>query len=545
MVWVMRRTIFITLLGAALAGVAAVETALAAPGNSPGAAPLVGAAGAKLAFDTRSYSAATTDPAASCTGGQPVRGSAWLRLRPRRSTLVRLSAVGRAQTSVAALYAVRPLAGTELICFARPAASTAAATEHVLAAGVTYFLMLGTMTEDDVLDVGIQLQPTRWLAAPPLAARRQGPGVVSDGASLYSFGGYQSSFTNPGQPTAFHSVAINRFDLRRGRWSTVGAMPTGLSYAEPVYLSGRVFIPGGRTDPVRGANCMVSTHHAFNPATRRWSTKRSYDGAPIFDYTTAADPRRGIYYMVGGAWDPTPCDFGSQFADVQPLNVVRAYDVRRDVWTDLPPMPTRRQGARAEVVNGFLIVAGGLDGRTASSALEIYDPRTGTWYTGAPLPLATWEPGSGIGITRNGRPTLVLAGGWTHAFGGIDHGVTQIYDIGSGRWSYDSARLTPREGMGAAVLGGRLFTVGGFQGEAVRAVEHLAIDRKPPTLSFRRTSTGGVRIRASDSSGIAAVRWRLGTRWRSGTVIPPGAAASSLIVRARDRAGNTATSRVR
>ena len=66
------------------------------------------------------------------------------------------------------------------------------------------------------------------------------------------------------------------------------------------------------------------------------------------------------------------------------------YDPATDQWERLPDLPTQRNHLAMAAVNGRIIVAGGRTGPGAMAervdVVEIYDPATGRWTRGAPLP---------------------------------------------------------------------------------------------------------------------------------------------------------------
>ena len=86
-----------------------------------------------------------------------------------------------------------------------------------------------------------------------------------------------------------------------------------------------------------------------------------------------------------------PCIRGLQ-------NELYAYDPITDQWSARAARPTYRTGFASAVVNGLLYVIGGRgqvgDGPLSVTAddhkshVEIYDPATDRWSTGAPLPTA-------------------------------------------------------------------------------------------------------------------------------------------------------------
>src|SRR5215217_6167213 len=108
-------------------------------------------------------------------------------------------------------------------------------------------------------------------------------------------------------------------------------------------------------------------------------TARSGGGAAVID---------GKIYVVGGR-PPRGADLA-------------VYDPAADSWTVLPDMPTQRNHLAVGAIDGMLYVAGGRFGGGVGSqmtdVLEIYNPRTNTWSSGA----AMLAPRAGVmGVAAN------------------------------------------------------------------------------------------------------------------------------------------------
>jgi N-acetylneuraminic acid mutarotase len=90
-----------------------------------------------------------------------------------------------------------------------------------------------------------------------------------------------------------------------------------------------------------------------------------------------------------------------------------------------------------------------------TSYLNIYDPRTNAWTSGAPMPSA-----------RSGMAVAVYDGK-IFAIGGEQSGMTsafttnEAYDPSTNSWSEFSPLPQGRHGTGAAVLDGRLYVPAG------------------------------------------------------------------------------------
>jgi N-acetylneuraminic acid mutarotase len=139
------------------------------------------------------------------------------------------------------------------------------------------------------------------------------------------------------------------------------------------------------------------------------------------------------------------------------LGLVEEYDPLRNLWSTKARIPTERASAAAVVVDGYIYVMGGRDGNTVLASLERYDPSTNSWSKRAAMPTARWF--------------LMAAevGGKIYAIGGIagtgnqrkDLDVVEVYDPASDTWTVLDPMPTPRSNAGVAVLGERIFIIGG------------------------------------------------------------------------------------
>jgi N-acetylneuraminic acid mutarotase len=143
------------------------------------------------------------------------------------------------------------------------------------------------------------------------------------------------------------------------------------------------------------------------------------------------------------------------------------YDISDDTWTvlaDLPQTLPERNHLAATAINGKVYAAGGRYGGAnfaspLTESLDIYDPATDTWQSGAPLPRA------------RGGVNGILAFGCFHVWGGEGQGIGEpndvfpdhdVYDPRSDVWVSVAALPTPVHGVtGAAFVDGLIYIPGG------------------------------------------------------------------------------------
>jgi hypothetical protein len=137
------------------------------------------------------------------------------------------------------------------------------------------------------------------------------------------------------------------------------------------------------------------------------------------------------------------------------VDSIAVYDPGTGRWSSGTPLPTPRDHLAAAVIGGRVYAVGGrpLDPDRNFTVNEQYDPAAGRWTAGPAMPTA-----------RGGIAATALAGS-LHVFGGetsrrvfAEH---EIYDVAAGRWRAAPPLPTARHGIAAAVVGGRIYVIGG------------------------------------------------------------------------------------
>jgi N-acetylneuraminic acid mutarotase len=115
-------------------------------------------------------------------------------------------------------------------------------------------------------------------------------------------------------------------------------------------------------------------------------------------------------------------------------DVNQVYDPATDTWENRTSMPTPRHRLGANVVDGKIYVIGGYDrslpyGGDATDITEVYDPETDTWSTKAPMLAEKCDYASAV----VGDKIYIIGGG------SLSQPMTtesQIYDTKTDSWSY-------------------------------------------------------------------------------------------------------------
>ncbi len=188
-------------------------------------------------------------------------------------------------------------------------------------------------------------------------------------------------------------------------------------------------------------------------------------------------------FAQGGTWEtkarmPTPLAgwggaingqlhvIGEIFPGGFETMVHQVYDAATDTWTSKGPPLLHRSSAEAAVINGKLYVVGGClafpptggDCRIGiTNQLEVYDPAVDAWTLKAPMP-----------TPRAFAPAAVI-GGKLYVVGGSPtcppcvptFATLEVYDPGTDKWTTKMSMPAARENAMAAVIDGKLYVVGG------------------------------------------------------------------------------------
>ncbi|RMH05060.1 MAG: kelch repeat-containing protein [Nitrospirae bacterium] len=162
----------------------------------------------------------------------------------------------------------------------------------------------------------------------------------------------------------------------------------------------------------------------------------------------------GIIYVVGGFVKPTLWNFWK----ITGSDLVEAYDPVADRWMMKSPLPLPVHHAGAAELNGKLYIVGGFtqSGGTiwhAVSTVFEYTPDTGSWRTRAPMPTAR----GGLGV--------VAVAGRLYAIGGFDGETNppavEVYDPQTDSWTTAASLPTPRDHLAAVAVADRIYAIGG------------------------------------------------------------------------------------
>ena len=279
----------------------------------------------------------------------------------------------------------------------------------------------------------LDLTTLTWSALPDLGTARHGAAVAAVGKSVYAIGG--STGASDREVTA-SSEALKlppRVPQPAAAWRALPDAPTARLMMAWAVLDGKVWIAGGIRDGET-----LATVETFDPATGAWATQPDL---PIPLHHATAAVYRGEVVVMGGATDNL-----AEASD-------KVFAFRDGKWVDLPAMKNARAAPAAAVVGDKLVVVGGQNDKQLIAPTEVFDGTT--WSTAADLPV----PREHLAAVSDG--TYVYAVGGRELSSDENSSAFQRFDPTTGTWEKLPDQPTARGSYGAAILDGRIITVGG------------------------------------------------------------------------------------
>lgn len=324
-----------------------------------------------------------------------------------------------------------------------------------------------------------------WSELPAMPTGRHGLAVAAVDKTVYAIGG-------AAQPSHTASTGVGealQVPPRRLQaapvWRTLKDAPIARQFAGSTVAGGKFWIAGGLT-----RDAATSAVYGYDPVIDTWT--RGPD-LPLALHHGAAVAYHDEIVVIGG-WAPANGNLsglvsgkvfalrGGTWVELAPLNHPRVAEAAAVVgdhivvvggqdgrlvgttevfdgtrWTDAAPIPTPREHLSATTDGTYVYAVGGrnLSSDKNSAAFERFDPATGAWQTMPDMP----SPRGGVAATCvDGR--IVAAGGEepTRVLNTVD-----AYDTATGTWSALPPLPVPRHGISLGVVGNSVYAVGGAQ----------------------------------------------------------------------------------
>lgn len=285
-----------------------------------------------------------------------------------------------------------------------------------------------------------------WTPAPALAhGPTQETATVAVAGKLYVLGGFDENIG------VLASVQV--FDTATCAWQDGPALPRPVHHINATTIGTTIWVTGaieaisftsvGHVWSWDTSSATDWTIHAAMPAT----TQRGASVAGVIGTTI---------YLAGGLRSGAVAE-------------VSAFETTTGTWTTtLPPLPAIRDHACGAVVGGKLYVIGGRAGNinARTGSVEEYTPG-GAWVSKAPMPTA--RGGTACGVI--GDRIIIVGGEGNPATASGVFAEVEAYEPATDTWQTLTPMVSPRHGVGAAVVGGSLYVPGGANKQSFGAVD--------------------------------------------------------------------------
>ncbi|MBJ8340223.1 protein kinase [Antrihabitans sp. YC3-6] len=290
--------------------------------------------------------------------------------------------------------------------------------------------VLGTVESYDIVS-------RSWSALPPMHTPRHGLAVAAVGNWIYAIGG-ASKPTHAASIATTEALALPARSAQPAEaWRQLDDARLARQQSATAMSDGTIWVFGGLDN--EGSTGKVQ---GYDPAIDTW---KSGPDLPIALNHPMAVDYRGELVVIGG-WEPQGHDLTATTSD-------RVFVLRDGAWVELPRLPEPRAAGAAAVVGDQIIVTGGQANSTLSTTTAVFD---GT----------AWRDAPGAPTARE-HLAAATDGTYLYALGGRDlssdknTGAVERYDPATRTWTTLAAMPTPRGGLGAVYVDGRIVAVGG------------------------------------------------------------------------------------
>ncbi|KAF2629418.1 galactose oxidase [Macroventuria anomochaeta] len=256
---------------------------------------------------------------------------------------------------------------------------------------------------------------------------------------------------------------VEFYSIPNNTWSTSVPLPRAMNHINAAVVNRSIYILGGLADlgEMQPAWRAVPDSFIYSPGSGAWT---SIPGLPVGEArgSAAVGVHDGKIVLAGGMSDLELSGNATQST----VSVVSIFDTERREWVKLPSkaryLPEGRDHAGAAVVGGKMFVLGG---RTQGQEnvkdtvfiLDLCNLNAGWSVSKARMP------------TPRGGVAAGVVGGKVYVFGGegnrgTESGVfdqVEVYDKVRDRWESKGSMRVPRHGTYAVGVGRRVYVPGG------------------------------------------------------------------------------------
>ena len=185
-------------------------------------------------------------------------------------------------------------------------------------------------------------------------------------------------------------------------------------------------------------------------------------------------------------------------------SAMEKYDIRNGTWTKSTSMPRKRSHFALVTTSDGLYSIGGYDGSKRLSTIDIFSPEGESWSEGPSMFTAK----SDFGAVWDGKKSIYLIGGYTTE--SQDVAAVEIFDTRTRMWRKGPKLQQKRSYVQAAIIDNAIYAVGGAMGNtrlaSVEKLELLNKGEKQHSSSWVYVASLNV---ARSRPGVATLNGRL------------------------------------
>ncbi|KAK4233420.1 hypothetical protein C8A03DRAFT_48029 [Achaetomium macrosporum] len=308
------------------------------------------------------------------------------------------------------------------------------------------------------------------LAPIPLYPRQEHTTLALNSTTLAILGGI-IPITNSSPPLFTTTPLLQLYDIPTNKWHPAPAAPAPIPINHPnaVVVNSKLYLLGGLSDAGDGVWRGTNQSFVYDIRSNTWSALPPMPASDVARGSAAmgVDEQTGVVYLAGGMTQlPLIEGAGVQ----ESVAAVSAFDTRTNQWVSLGSlprgvrrMPGRRDHAGAAVVQGVLYVLGGRDTGQTNVRGEVFALNLRDLGKG-------WVTKKGVMPTPRGGVSAAAVGGKVYVFGGEGNpeegsdgvfGQVEAYDTRTDSWERLGRMRAPRHGTSAVAVGRGVYIPGG------------------------------------------------------------------------------------
>ncbi|MDR0569848.1 MAG: S8 family serine peptidase, partial [Clostridiales Family XIII bacterium] len=328
-----------------------------------------------------------------------------------------------------------------------------------------------------------------WKEAFALSEPKAAIGCTVYNGEIYVAGGFKT-YSNDVEATPVKT--FEKYDPDTGAVTKLADMNEARGNLSLVAVGGKFYAIGGKTSK----RAHTYTVEEYDPATGAWVRKASA-GEVASNLATVV--WKGKIYTFGG----------NTGAAGQAKTTVLCYDPAQNKWEKLDPMPGKKSGASAALFGDKVYVAGGYTladyemMRAPTNSLYVYDLETRQWdLTKSPMPNAF-----GLAATAARENMYMVGGGSVNMEFLPDVPYVHEYSPALDKWFVWDGPNAYRYMAGAAIIGDRLYVLGGMDNSAVIGTVEYA-DLRESSTDYRHLGEEDVNLTGNLARNYTDMEWK-------------------------------------